>query len=175
MDSTDVPEEATDLDVVLIAAVAANGVIGAEGELPWHYPEDLQHFKRTTTGHPVILGRRTFESITDRLGGPLPDRTNIVLSRLMTDSTHEDVHVVSSPEAALSRAAEETDVRTVYVAGGASVYETVLPVADRLHLTELEAAYEGDTTFPEWPPGDDWVERDHDEREELNFITYERS
>jgi len=176
MDGTDTnttESDPSELDVVLIAAVASNGVIGADGELPWHYPEDMEHFKRTTTGHPVVLGRRTFENIVDQLDGPLPDRTNVVLSRSLSEWNHDDVQVVASPEAALSRAAK-TGSKTVYVAGGATVYEAFLDRADRLLLTELDATYEGDTTFPAWPPGNDWIERDRDKRKALAFVTYER-
>jgi dihydrofolate reductase len=170
-----VPDSATeaDLDVVLIAAVAANGVIGADGDIPWHYPADLEHFKETTTGHPVILGRRTFENIVDRLGKPLPKRTNIVLSRSLSEWDYEDVHVVSSSSEALARA-QHTDNQTVYVAGGATVYEELLERADQLVLTELEEEYEGDTTFPAWPPDESWTEIDRDQRDELAFVTYRR-
>lgn len=160
------------LDVVLIAAVAENGVIGADGGMPWHYPEDLEQFKQTTMDHPVILGRRTYESIRDRLGGPLPGRTNIVLSR--SDPEFEGAVVVEGIDAALDAAAE-TDASTVFVAGGATVYEAFLPRADRLVLTEIDADYEGDTHFPAWPPGEEWVECERDEREELAFVEYERA
>lgn len=159
------------MEVALIAAVAANGVIGADGELPWHLPADLRHFRETTTGHPVILGRRTYESIVDRIGGPLPDRTNVVLSRGEPDLPAAVVHAESA-EAALA-AARETGADTVYVAGGRSVYETFFDHADRLVLTELEDAYEGDTCFPEWNP-DDWQVTERDARDGFAFVTYER-
>jgi dihydrofolate reductase len=160
------------MEVVLIAAVAANGVIGADGELPWHLPADLRHFKRTTTGHPVILGRRTYESIVDRIGGPLPDRTNVVLSRGDPDLPPDVVHA-ESVDAALA-AARETGADAVYVAGGHTVYEACLDRADRLELTELDEAYEGDTYFPDWDR-DDWCETARDARDGFAFVTYERS
>jgi dihydrofolate reductase len=172
MPGTDEP--ADDFDVVLIAAVAANGVIGAAGSIPWHYPEDLQQFKRTTTGHPVVLGRKTFENIVERLGEPLADRTSIVLSRSLSEWPHDEVHVVSDVSAALSRAAQ-TGAETVYVAGGETVYDAFLDRADRLRLTELVDEYEGDRRFPAWPPGSDWIERSRDEREDFAFVTYDRS
>jgi dihydrofolate reductase len=159
------------MEVVLIAAVAANGVIGAEGELPWHLPADLRHFSETTTGHPVILGRRTYESIVDRTGGPLPDRTNVVLSRGEPDLPAGAVHV-DSVETALA-AARETGADTAYVAGGRAVYAAFLDRADRLLLTELEDAYEGDTCFPERNP-DRWQETERDCRDGFAFVTYER-
>ena len=165
------PPGVNDLDVVLVAAVAENGVIGADGGMPWHYPEDLEHFKETTMGSPVILGRRTYESIRERLGGPLPGRTNVVLSR--SDPDVGDAVVAESIEDALATAAE-TGAETVFVAGGATVYEVLLDRADRLVLTEIHEQYEGDTYFPAWPPGEDWVELRRDDREDLSFVVYER-
>jgi len=96
--STDNPPE-----IALIAAVAENGVIGVDGEMPWHLPADLRHFKETTTGHPVVMGRLTYESIAADIGGPLPDRTNIVLSRGSPDLP-EDVVVVDSIKRAVAAA-----------------------------------------------------------------------
>ena len=161
--------------VVLVAAVAENGVIGVDGEMPWHYPADLRRFKETTMGHPVIMGRRTYESIADRLGGPLPDRTNIVLSRREDLDLPEGAVHAESVEAALDAAAEalDPDQEAVYVAGGATVYEQFLPRADRLVLTEVPGEPEGDTYFPEWDR-EDWVEHERVEREELAFVTYRR-
>jgi len=158
--------------VVLVAAVAANGVIGAEGEMPWHLPEDLAHFKETTTGHPVIMGRKTYESIADRLGGPLPERTNIVLSRGDPDLPEDVIHA-SSPEDA-RRAAEETGAETAYVVGGESVYRAFLPEANGMVLTELAASYEGDTRFPDFDD-EAWAVVDRDERDGFAFVTYERA
>lgn len=160
------------MEVVLVAAVAANGVIGAGGELPWHYPEDLRHFKETTTGHPVVVGRRTYESIVDRLGGPLPGRTNVVLSTRDLDLPEGAVQARSVGEA-LEVAREAAGGDRAFVAGGASVYEQFLPRADRMILTELDEAFDGDTYFPEWDR-DEWVEVDRDEQEALAFVEYER-
>ena len=159
------------MELVLIAAVAQNGVIGRDGGMPWHLPEDLAHFKRTTTGHPVIMGRRTYESIAADLGGPLPDRTNVVLSRgepaLPADVVHAD-GIESAVEAAAATGAE-----TAYVIGGATVYEAFLDRADRLLLTELEASYEGDTRFPAFDR-EHWTEIDREERDGFAFVTYDR-
>jgi len=160
-----------DVELVLIAAVAENGVIGDDGGMPWHYPADLAHFKETTMGHPVILGRRTFESIAAQLDGPLPGRTNIVLSR-SDPEVPEGVVVVESVEAAVE-ATIEAGVETAYVAGGATVYEQFLPLADRLVLTEVPGEPEGDTRFPEWD-SEEWVEVERVEDGELAFVTYER-
>lgn len=154
----------------IVAAVAANGVIGREGGMPWHYPEDLTHFKETTIGHPVIMGRRTFESIRERLGGPLPDRTNIVLTS-NPDSLPDGVVGVGSVEEAVSAARARDD--EAYVIGGETVYRQFLPDADELILTELREAYEGDTRFPDWNR-EEWEEVELDDHEEFAFVTYRR-
>jgi dihydrofolate reductase len=175
MGNADAPDRAArDYDLVLIAAVADNGVIGRGGEMPWHHPEDLRHFRETTTGHPVILGRKTYERIVERLGEPLPDRTSVVLSTRALDLPDGAVLANSVP-AALSAAADALapDRETVYVAGGATVYEATLPLADRLVLTELDAAHEGDTHFPEFDR-EVWTVTARDERSDLAFVTYER-
>lgn len=160
----------------LIAAVAENGVIGDDGGIPWEYPEDLRRFKRLTTGHPVILGRRTYEGIEARLGGPLPDRRNIVLSRSAPDVPPAVELVTSVQEAvdAAEEAAEEMGVSEVFVAGGATVYKAFLPRADRLELTEIHGSYDGDTRFPTWN-SKEWQLIDREEHNEFSFKTYERS
>ena len=166
-------EASGDLTVALIAAVAENGVIGVDGEMPWHYPADLRHFKQTTTGHPVIMGRRTYESIVARIGGPLPGRTNIVLSR--REREYDDaVCVVDSVSDALSTAREVVSLDgIVYVIGGASVYDQFLPVADRLVITEIPTEPDGDTVFPAWD-ADRWREIAREREGELAFVTYQR-
>ena len=174
-DARDVADGPDGVRVALIAAVAANGVIGADGGMPWEFPEDMRHFKRTTTGHPVIVGRRTYESIAADVGGPLPGRTNVVLSRSELDLPPAVV-VAESVEEALTAAAEaaaERGVDTVYVAGGGRVYEQFLPLADELVLTEIHEAYAGDTGFPEFDPAE-WTTTDRDEREAFDFVVYER-
>lgn len=156
----------------LIAAVAANGVIGADGDVPWQYPEDLTHFKQTTTGHPVIMGRRTFESIRRDLDGPLPERLNIVLTtapRRLPDS----VTAVTSTTAALSEA-EDSGASTTYIIGGATVYKQFLPQADELLLTELTAAFDGDTVFPtvDWSR---WTEAERTTHTDFDIVKYTRT
>jgi dihydrofolate reductase len=134
--------------VSLVVAAAANGVIGRENRMPWHLPEDLAHFKRLTLGHPVVMGRKTYESVVATLGKPLPGRTNIVVTR---QAGFEAPGCIVSPslDAALA-AARETE--EVFVIGGAEIYRLALERADRVYLTRIHAAFEGDTTFPALDP-----------------------
>ncbi len=162
-----------DPDVVLVAAVARNGIIGDSGGMPWHYPADLAHFKEVTMGHPVIMGRRTYESIAAALDGPLPGRTTVVLSTRDLDLP-EGAVLAGSGEEALALAGDAPGGDTVYVAGGGSVYEQFLDRADRMVLTEIPESPEGDTRFPEWDK-EEWAERKRREEGELAFVTYERS
>lgn len=126
--------------VYLVAAVAANGVIGRQGRLPWHLPEDLKHFKRLTLGHPIIMGRRTWES----LGGLLPGREHIVVSRTPGYEA-PGAAVASSLDAALALCAGEP---VVFVIGGKELFAQALPLATGLVLTEIHRDYQGDTWFP---------------------------
>jgi dihydrofolate reductase len=131
--------------VVLVAAVADNGVIGAEGELPWHLPEDFAHFKRTTVGHVVVMGRKTFESI----GRPLPGRTNVVVTR-QPDWSAEGALTAASLEQALEEAARHDG--DVMVIGGGEIYAQALPLADEQVLTEVHLTPEGDAHYPDFDP-----------------------
>lgn len=160
--------------VTLIAAVTPNGVIGKDGEMPWHFPADLAHFRRQTLGHPVIVGRITHEAIVDRLGGPLPERATVVLTRSpeRVDTAAPEVSVATTTDEALEMARLEGEGVT-FVAGGASVYEQFLPIADRLVLTEIHEEYDGDTYFPSWER-DEWLEIERDDRDDLSFVTYDR-
>src|ERR1051325_9272286 len=126
--------------VYLVAAVAANGIIGVDGRLPWHLPEDLKHFKRLTLGHPVIMGRRTWES----LGRPLPGRENIVVSRGAGCDARGGA-VANSLEGALALCAGEP---VAFVIGGQQLFAESLPLAAGLVMTEIQRDYEGDTWFP---------------------------
>jgi dihydrofolate reductase len=133
-----------------MVAMASNGVIGRDNGLPWHLPEDLRYFKRTTLGKPVIMGRKTFESI----GRPLPGRPNIVVSR-SADWSASGVAVVDSLESALASAqalAAASGAEEVVVIGGAQIYAAALPLASRLYVTEIHAAVAGDTWFPPLDP-----------------------
>jgi dihydrofolate reductase len=151
--------------ITLIAAVARNGVIGHNGRMPWHLPDELAHFKATTMGHALVMGRRTFESI----GRALPGRRTIVVTR---DPAwhHPGVETAHSfPEAvALAGPADE-----VFVAGGAQVYAEALPFAHRLLLTEVDAEPGGDTWFPAWDR-DAWREDVREEHDGWARVVYER-
>ena len=127
--------------ISIIVAVAENGVIGDKNSLLWHISEDLRNFKRITSGHPVIMGRKTYES----LGRPLPNRTNVVISRTTTQI--EGCTVVDSLEAAIALFPEEEEV---FIIGGAQIYALALYIADKFYLTRVGHSYEGDTSFPEW-------------------------
>jgi dihydrofolate reductase len=161
-------------ELVIIAAVAEeNRVIGKDRDLPWHIPEDLQHFKELTTGHPLLMGRRTFESIVHQFGGPLPDRRMVVLTSQGPFEDYPDVETYSSIDKAMDAVADE-DV--VFIGGGEAIYHQFLPKADRLELTLIEGDYEGDTYFPpfEHLVGDVFEKTSVDERDGFRFVTYRR-
>ncbi|MDP1926358.1 MAG: type 3 dihydrofolate reductase [Thiobacillus sp.] len=128
--------------VSVIAALANNRVIGIENRLPWRLPEDLAHFKALTLNHPILMGRKTFES----LGRPLPGRTNIVITR-NPDYCKDGCLVADSIPAALALCA---DVEEVFFIGGAELYAQAIPLADRLYLTEVDIEAEGDAWFPDY-------------------------
>lgn len=125
--------------LIAIVAMSSNRVIGREGKLPWHFPEDLKFFKRTTLGHPILMGRATFDSI----GRPLPGRQNVILSRTM--QPREGVTVIRDVSE-LPKACG--DAETVFVIGGARVFEELLPRCDGLYLTWIAQPYEGDVWLP---------------------------
>ena len=158
--------------MALIAAVARNSVIGARNSLPWHLPEDLNHFRTLTSGHTVIMGRKTWESI----GRPLPNRQNIVVSR-QSGLSIGGVSVAHSLEEALSLAVRE---EPVFVIGGEALYRSALPLAALLYLTEIERDFQGDARFPAFERAA-WREVARDVRQPASdagfayhFATYER-
>jgi dihydrofolate reductase len=162
-------------EISLVAAVADNGVIGADGGMPWHLPADLAHFKQLTMGKPVLMGRLTWESI----GKPLPGRLNLVLTRDHAWQA-EGAHRVASLDDAL-RTAQRAGATELMVIGGAEVYRQALPRARRIYMTRVHAEPWGDTLFPELEPGD-WDEvarreRLSDERNpwDLTFVVLERA
>ncbi|WP_404403142.1 dihydrofolate reductase [Pelagibacterium halotolerans] len=140
----------SDICISMIAAVAANGVIGAEGAMPWHLPSDFAFYKSVTMGKPLVVGRKTFESI----GKPLPGRTNIVVTR-NKDYAPDGVIVVGTLEEGIAQAkaiARRDGVDEIFINGGAEIYRQAMPMADRLYLTHVQLSPEGDTVFPEITP-----------------------
>ena len=135
------------MNLSILVAVAENGVIGREGQLPWHLSSDLRRFKRLTMGHAILMGRKTWESI----GRPLPGRTSIVISRQANyQSGHDGVLVATNLDEALAqvrRSVVEAD--EAFIIGGAGIYEICLPRADRLLVTRVHAQIEGDVHFPQ--------------------------
>lgn len=155
----------------VIVAIARNGVIGDKNSLLWHISEDMRYFRAKTSGHTVVMGRKTYESI----GRPLPNRRNIVLSR--ADITIEGCEVMHSLEESIESTRSEDEV---FVIGGAQIYQHALELADRLYITHIEADYHGDTHFPKWSTAD-WrlIHSEHHERGEefsspFSFNIYER-
>lgn len=157
--------------VSLIVARGANGVIGKDGDLPWRLPEDLKHFKRKTVGKPIIMGRKTFES----LGKPLPARHNIVLTR-DTQFYAEGCTVVTTLADALDAAGLAGEIMII---GGAQIYALALPITTRLYVTEVDAAPDGDTVFPALRM-EEWRETDREsfpaaaDAPAYAFVTYDR-
>ena len=131
--------------ISMIAAMADNRIIGKDNQMPWHLPADFAWFKRCTMGKPVVMGRKTYESI----GRPLPGRLNIVISR-DASLTIEGVTTVTSIENALDVVGE---VDEVMIIGGGAIYAACLPMANKLYVTHIEAEIEGDTQFPDWGNG----------------------
>lgn len=152
--------------VVLVAAVADNGVIGNDNAIPWRLPEDLRHFRAVTTGHAVVMGRLTFES----LGRPLPHRTNIVISRRPGWSA-DGATVVGSLEEALATAREVPG--DVMVIGGAQVYAAAMPLADVQILTEVHQSPAGDTRYPDFDRAQ-WQETEREAHDGYDFVRLER-
>ena len=156
----------------IIAAMDRNRLIGNKNQLPWRLPADLAHFKRVTMGKPIIMGRKTYESI----GRPLPGRTNIVLTR-SAEFRADGVLTAHTLEQALDYVSDEDEVMII---GGSTIYELALPAADRLYLTYVESEYEGDAWFPEFDI-EQWAiitseqhAADEKNATDYRFVSYER-
>lgn len=154
-------------ELVLIAAVSRNGVIGAGGKLPWHLPDDLKRFKALTLDHAIIMGRKTYESI----GRPLPRRRNLVVSR-RPDFAPPGVEVFRDLESALEAAYQGGDP-SPFIVGGAELYEQALPLATRLELTQVHDTVDGDVYFPIYDPLA-WELVAHEEHDGFAFASYVR-
>lgn len=165
------------MKISLIAALSRNRVIGKNNDLPWHLPDDMKYFMQTTKGHHVIMGRKNYESIPEKFR-PLPNRTNIVVTRQQDFVAHHCL-VVNSIEKAIA-IAETGDEQEAFIIGGAEIYKAGMALTQRMYLTEIQAKIQGDTYFPEITPSD-WkeVSRVHhgtDERHlyEFDFVVYDR-
>jgi dihydrofolate reductase len=164
--------------LALIAAVAENGCIGINNKLPWYLPDDLKYFKAVTSGKPVIMGRTTFDS----LGRPLPNRTNIVITRNAAFTAPEGVRVVHSLKAAIALAESVAFINgndEIIIMGGGQIYAEALPHVDRLYLTEVKKNVAGDAFFPVWDRTQ-WQEtgrQDHHyepAQTDYSFVVYDR-
>ena len=152
------------MTIILLAAVGANHVIGREGEMPWHLPEDLAHFKATTMGHTLVMGRKTYDSI----GRALPGRRTVVMTSQI--GWHApSVEVAHSLAEALALAGPTE----VFIVGGGEIYQQAMPFADQLMLTEVEQSPEGDVVFPTIEPAH-WRETARQAHDGFAFVTYER-
>ncbi len=163
--------------ISLIVAHTRNRMIGNNGDFPWHLRTDLKRFKQLTSGHAVIMGRKTYDAIVQRMGKPLPNRRNIVITR-DADFTAEGAEVAHSPEDAFALTDAENE--EVFVIGGAQIYAACLPFADRLYITLIDAELDGDAFFPEIDETN-WHEtfREAHQKDEQNdydfeFITFDR-
>lgn len=161
--------------IALVVAFSKNRVIGKNNDLPWYLPADLKHFKDITTGKTVVMGRKTFDSIFDRLGKPLPNRRNIVLTRDKSLKIN-GADVYTSFETLLKEAEKED----LYIIGGAELFKMALPKADIIYATEVEADIDGDVSFPELKASE-WLssskeihKADEKNAHNFSFITYER-
>lgn len=167
--------ELTPCEIVIIAAVAEkNRVIGRDMDLPWRLPEDLKRFKRLTMGHPLLMGRRTFESLVQQFGGPLPGRRNMILTSRGPLPDHPKIETFASIPEALHAVEECTQL---FIGGGAKVYEQFLPNADRLEITLVEGSYEGDTFFPPYEHliGNIYTLVREEPEDGYRFATYKRT
>jgi dihydrofolate reductase len=159
--------------ISLVVAASTNNVIGVAGNLPWHLSDDLKRFKALTLGKPIVMGRKTFESI----GRALPGRQNIVITT-QTEFVADGCDVVSSPEAAIAVAADAAEVMII---GGGEIYRLFLPMADRIYLTRVRVELEGDTVFPALDESD-WLETAREEHSaddsndyDFAILTYSRN
>lgn len=164
--------------LTLVVAMAANGIIGRDGDMPWRLSSDLKHFRRVTMGKPVVMGRRTLEAV----GKPLPGRPNLIVSRSLTDPP-EDTTVYPDLPAAIAaarRIAAETGADEVIIGGGGQIYAETIDQADRLVVTHVDLAVDGDTAFPAIDPAvwrvvaEEPMPRTAKDSADARWVTYER-
>lgn len=156
------------MNICAIAAISENNVIGKDGDLPWELPEDLEHFRSTTTGHPMIMGRRTFDSFPS----PLPNREHIILTRDESlNSSNEQVKYVNSADEAVNLAEKITNKDKTFIIGGQSIYELFFDYFNEMILTHVHGEYDGDTYFPEFTI-ENWNEEFVSQGEKFDIIHY---
>ena len=156
--------------VVAVVAIGKNRELGKGGRLLWHIPDDLKRFKELTLGHPIIMGRKTFESVVGYVGGPLPDRTNIIITR-DSNYSYEGAIVTHSLEEAIELAKSRPGADEIHIGGGAELYKQALPLIDKLYLTLIDAeAPEADAFFPEY--ADQFNKKVFEEQREWKGMKY---
>lgn len=155
--------------VAAVVAIGKNRELGKDGKLLWHIPDDLKRFKALTLGHPIIMGRKTFESIVGYVGGPFSERTNIVVTR-DPDWKYEGVTVVRSIEEAIEKAKDAPGAEEIHIGGGAEIYKQALPYITKLYLTRIDAEGEADTFFP--PYENEFTKKTLEEKREWNGLHY---
>lgn len=157
--------------ISIIVAMDEKGGIGKEGRIPWHFPDDLKRFKRVTTGHVVIMGRKTFESILNYLDGPLPKRTNIVITR-NKDYVVPGVHMENSLEGAINYA-KQYETGEIFIIGGGQIFAEALPQTQKLYITHVAGDYKADTFFPVLDYSK-WQAENKEDHPGFSFVTYVR-
>ena len=160
--------------ISFVVAMDQNRVIGSNNDMPWHLPNDLQHFKNITTGHTIVMGRKTFDSI----GRVLPNRKHIVLTR-SEQSFPEEVEVVRNTDEILQYA-KDHEAEEIFIIGGGELFKQMMPYVDKMYITLIEESFEGDVFFPEFDESEwELIEKEKGEKDERNpynyyFLTYER-
>lgn len=158
------------MEKIIIAAVTDNNVIGIEGKIPWHSTEELKHFKKTTFGFPILMGRKTFESINKSLEG----RVNIVISKTKSENyDRDDILVFNSLEKAYIFCEENLKADKIYIIGGANIFEQTINVVDKMLISRMKRNYEGDVFFPDFPV-EDWNIESTKNYNDFELITYKR-
>lgn len=155
------------MNLTIIAAISENNVIGNQNNIPWEIPEDMKRFRDLTLNHPVIMGRKTFESIIEKLGKPLPYRKNIVLTNSLSE--FKGIYLAKT----INEALRLTEDKDSYIIGGKQIYESFLSIVNCLEITRVHKNVEGDTFFPEvnW---EEWNLINENKKEDYSFLTYLR-
>ena len=157
------------MKTVIIAALSKNRVIGRNNTIPWHCPADMKHFRRTTKGHPVVAGRKTYESFKIR---PLPGRLNFILTRNPDYTSDEGVIICQDLDQVVATV-KERSAEKLFILGGAEIYNLALPLTGEMILTHLPIEVEGDAYFPQWDEAE-WEVAEERREEDLVFATYRR-